>query len=184
MSHDYINTRVKVYPEDGAALTTNLVDFSSTGVKAVMNFGRPIEVVKMGIVFDNSVAVTLGSFSIALQKYLQPGLATGLVALGSITPISGGTGSVIFNKFQSISGTSSAGADGSTVTTAPRLQADWQATQSNKFIVIGGQQLVWNVTVAATSGKGQVFVEYVDRPLTKYDNQATTNPSNLIEVTA
>jgi hypothetical protein len=184
MSHDYIQTAVQVYPESGAALTTNLIDFNAaTGVIAVMNFGRPIEVLKMGITMDNGTTVTLGSFSIKLQKYLKPGDNTNAVDLGTITPAAGlAKGDVVFNKFQGTSGTSSTGSDGSTVTTAPRVQTtDLDTSNQNKFKVLAGEQLVWNETVVMTSGKGQVWVEYVERPLSAFDQAMK---GNLKEVSA
>jgi hypothetical protein len=169
MSHDYIQSAVQVYPESGAALTTNLIDFNAaTGVVAVMNFGRPIEVLKMGITMDNGTTVTLGSFSIKLQKYLKPGDNTNAVDLGTITPAAGlAKGDVVFNKFQGTSGTSSTGSDGSTVTTAPRVQTtdlDTSATRTSSRFWLASS---WSgtITVVMTSGKGQVWVEYVERPL-------------------
>lgn len=184
MSHDFVQRRVIVYPSAEAALTTNLITFSTTGVKAVFNFATAIEVISWGVVFDNNAAVTPGTGVIALQKYLAPGNASGLVALSTITPSNAtgvAVGSVVRNRLQGTSGTSGTGSDGSATNVAPRLQPDFQASQQNNFIVREGQQLVVNVTTAMTAGQGQVFVEYVERPMVKYD---ALTASAYIEVSA
>ena len=185
MSHDFVQKRVRVYPEVGAAITTDLVDFGgSTGVVAVMNFATPIEVLRMGITVDDNELLDVGvGFSIKLWKYLVPGSSTNAVALGTITSTTDvAKGSSLYNNLAAAVAQASGDdtLDGGTtpqtslVDVSPR-----NANSTNNYIVNTGQQLVWDLTDAAdTSGKGQVWVEYVERPM------AGTAFANATEVTA
>lgn len=173
--HDYLNVRRAVYPADGAAITTNLVDFGgSTGVVAVQNFGGPIEVLMMGITVDDNELLDVGAgFSIALKKYLVPGSSTNAVTLGTITSTSDvAKGQVLYNRLQAGDEDGETAEDNSLRNESPRNNFD----SGNKFIVKPGEQLVWDLTDAAdTSGKGQVWVEYVERPMagSELDDHAT-----------
>lgn len=175
--HDLNTIQARVYPEVGAAITTDLVDFGgSTGVVCVMNFASPIEVLRMGIVVDDNELLDVGAgFAIALKKYLIPGSSTNAVTLGTITR---GTdadvakGALLVNNLNTGDTNGETAEDNTTRFESPRNNFD----DGNKFIVTPGQQLVWDLTDAAdTSGKGQVFVEYVKRPFV---------PSQYTEVTS
>lgn len=168
--HDLLNVHTRVYPEVGAAVTTDLIDFGgSTGVVAVMNFGAPIEVIRMGIVVDDNELLDVGAgFAIALKKYLIPGSSTNAVTLGTITStadVAKGTG--LYNDFR-LGDTDGETAEDDTLRyVSPRSDSD---VEDNDFIVLPGQQLVFDLTDAAdTSGKGQVFVQYIERPFTGSD---------------
>lgn len=167
--HELLKVKTRVYPQDGAAITTNLVDFAgSTGVAAVMNFGSPIEVKRMGIVIDSNEALVPGAgFSIALKKYLVPGSNTNAVTLGTITRTTNvAAGGVVYNDFDALPAEQTA-EDGKPRDVSPRSASDFS---TNNFIVLPGQQLVWDVTdVGDTTGKGQVFIEYIDRPFNGID---------------
>ena len=176
--HDLLNVQTRVYPEVGAGVTTDLVDFAgSTGVCAVMNFAVPVEILRMGILVDDNELLDVGAgFSIKLWKYLVPGSATNAVSLGTITTTADvAKGSGLFNNLD-VAIAAATGDDGvSVLQVAPRDQ------QSNKWIVTPGQQLVWDVTdVADTTGKGQVWVQYVEKPFIGVDGVY----SNYSEVTA
>lgn len=166
--HDLLQVRTAVYPAVGAAITTDLVDFGgSTGVVAVMNFGVPIEVLRMGITVDTNELLDVGAgMTIKLQKYLVPGDSTDAVDLGTITTTSDvAKGSGLYNDLDT--GTAQATAEDSSLRdVAPRWVFDTTNLDStNKFILNSSEQLVWNLTDAAdTSGKGQVWVQYVERP--------------------
>jgi hypothetical protein len=163
--HDLLNVRTQVYPQGGAAITTNLVDFGgSTGVAAVMNFAVPVEIVRMGIVVDDNELLDVGAgFTITLKKYLVPGSATNAVTLGSITRIADvPKGGVVYNDFDLGDNDGEVAEDGTTRNLPVRSASDFD---TNDFIVLPGQQIVWDLTDAAdTSGKGQVFVQYIERP--------------------
>ena len=176
--HDLLNVKTAVYPSVGAGVTTDLVDFGgSTGVVAVMNFAAPIEVLRMGILVDDNELLDVGAgFAIKLWKYLVPGSSTNAVSLGTITSTTDvAKGSGLFNNLD-LEIAASTGDDGvSVLHVAPRDE------QSNKWIVTPGQQLVWDLTDAAdTSGKGQVWVQYVEKPFIGVDGVY----SNYAEVTA
>ena len=172
--HDLLNVKTAVYPSVGAAVTTDIVDFAgSTGVCAVMNFGVPIEVLRMGITVDSNEALAVGtSFSIKLWKYLTPGSSTNAVSLGTISlgAVTVAADGIVYNNLD-LEIAAASGDDGvSVVHVAPRDE------QSNKWIVLPGQQLVWDVTnVSDTTGKGQVWVQYVERPFTGNDLAAVTS---------
>lgn len=178
--HDLLQVRTAVYPAVGAAVTTDLVDFGgSTGVVAVMNFGVPIEVLRMGITVDDAETLDVGAgFSIALKKYLIPGSSTNAVTLGTITrgldaDVAKGAG--LYNNLDTGDTDGETGEDGELRNESPRNNFD----DGNKFILEAGQQLVWDLTDAAdTSGKGQVWVQYVERPFA-----GTQVPSDFVEVT-
>ena len=176
--HDLLNVKTRVYPEVGAAITTDLVDFqAATGVVAVMNFAAPVEILRMGILVDDNELLDVGAgFSIKLWKYLVPGSSTSAVALGTITTTADvAKGSGLFNNLH-VAIAQATGDDGvSLVNVAPRDEQD------NDWIVLPGQQVVWDITDAAdTSGKGQVWVQYVERPFNGVDGAYT----NYSEVTA
>jgi hypothetical protein len=166
--HDLLNVQTRVYPEVGAAITTDLVDFGgSTGVVAVMNFGAPIEVLAMGIVVDDNELLDVGNgFTITLKKYVVPGSSTNAVTLGTISSAADvAKGSVVINRLQAGDVDGETAEDGSIRYESPRNNVDG----GNKFIVGFGEQLVWDLTDAAdTSGKGQVFVQYVQLPMADY----------------
>lgn len=172
--HDYLKIMRRVYPEVGAAVSTDLVDFGgATGVVAVMNFGGPIDVMRMGITIDNAEALDVGAgFTIKLQKYLVPGLATNAVDLGSISRTADvAAGGVVYNNFDSLPATQTA-EDDTVRNVAPRTVFDTTSLDSEpgNFRVLPGEQLVWNLTDAAdTTGKGQVWIEYVERPFAGSD---------------
>lgn len=177
--HDLLQVRTAVYPAVGAAITTDLVDFGgSTGVVAVMNFGVPIEVLRIGITVDDNELLDVGAgFSIAVKKYLIPGSSTDAVTLGTITSTSDvAKGSGLFNNLTTGDDNGETAEDNSTRNESPRNNFD----DGNKFIIHPGEQLVWDLTDAAdTSGKGQVWVQYVERPFTALDYGA-----EFTEVTA
>jgi hypothetical protein len=168
--HDLLNVHTRVYPEVGAAITTDLIDFGgSTGVVAVMNFGAPIEVIRMGIVVDDNELLDVGAgFSIALKKYLIPGSSTNAVTLGTITSTADvAKGDGLYNDFRLGDENGETAEDGELRYVSPRSESD---IEDNDFVVLPGQQLVWDLTDAAdTSGKGQVFVQYIERPFTGSD---------------
>lgn len=167
--HDYLKVVTKVYPDQGAGITTNLVDFGgSTGVVAVQNFGVEVEVIGFGIVVDDNEVLDVGAgFGIKLQKYLVPGSSTDAVDLGTITRTADvAKGSVVYNDLSKGDEDGEVAEDGAKRNVAPRDE------QNNKFIVKQGEQIVWNLTDAAdTSGKGQVFVRVVERPLNIADDR-------------
>lgn len=173
--HDYLNVRRAVYPAVGAAITTDLVDFGgSTGVVAVMNFGGPIEVLKIGITVDDNELLDVGAgFVITAKKYLIPGSSTNAVTLGTISSTTDvAKGQSLYNNLQLGDTDGETAEDGNLRNESPRNNFD----DGNKFIIKPGQQLVWDLTDAAdTSGKGQVWVEYVERPMAGSDltSQAT-----------
>lgn len=162
--HDLLQVRTAVYPAQGAAITTDLVDFGgSTGVVAVMNFGVPIEVIRMGLTVDDNELLDVGAgFSIALKKYLIPGSSTNAVTLGTITSTADvAKGDGLYNNLNTGDTDGETAEDGSLRHESPRNNFD----DGNKFIVYPGQQLVFDLTDAAdTSGKGNVWVQYVERP--------------------
>lgn len=162
--HDLLQVDTRVYPEVGAGITTDLVDFGgSTGVVAVMNFGHPIEVLRMGLVVDDNELLDVGAgFAIALKKYLIPGSATDAVTLGTITRTADvPKGEIVINNLNTGDTDGETAEDGELRHESPRNNFD----DGNKFIVGVGEQLVFDLTDAAdTSGKGQVFVQYVKRP--------------------
>lgn len=162
--HDFLQKRVAVYPDKGAAVGTNLVDFGgATGVAAVMNFGVPIEVLRMGITVDNAETLDVGAgFTMTLYKYLVPGDATSAVSLGTITSTADvAKGAGLYNNLNTGDVDGETAEDSTTRYESPRNNFD----DGNKYIVVSGEQLVWDLTDAAdTSGKGQVWVEYVERP--------------------
>lgn len=180
--NDLLQIRTHVYPSAGAAVTTNLIDFhGGTGVVAVMNPAGPIEVVRMGIVVDSSVAFVSTNFVIAMEKYLKPGDATNKKTLGTIT-VAGNlvSGAVVYNDFSKLPATQTA-EDGTTRNVAPRLENDLLALQSNDFLVLPGQQIVWDITdIADTGGKGQVFMEYIYRPFTGLDLKNATSVTKVL----
>lgn len=167
--HDYLKVVTKVYPDQGAGVTTNLVDFGgATGVVAVQNFGVEVEVLGFGIAVDSAEALVVGTtFGIKLQKYLTPGSSTNAVDLGTITRSADvAAGYVVYNDLSLGDADGEVAEDGSKRNLAPRDEGN------NKFIVKQGEQLVWNLTDAAdTSGKGQVFVRVVERPLNIADSR-------------
>ena len=176
--HDFLQSDFRVYPEVGAGITTDLVDFGgSTGVCAVMNFGGPIEVLAMGITVDDNETLDVGAgVTITLKKYLVPGSATNAVTLGTITRTSDvAKGGVVVNYLNTGDTDGETAEDGSLRFESPRNNFD----DDNKFIVLPGQQVVWDLTDAAdTSGKGQVWIEYVKRPF------SGTDIASVTEVTA
>lgn len=184
--NELMYVRTKVYPSEGAAVTTNLVDFAgSTGVCAVMTFPTPIEVLRMGIVVDTAEVLDVGAgFIIKLWKYVTTGVNTNAVALGTITRTADvAAGGVVYNNLgATLDLDGSVAVDGSTVfTTATPTRA--QRT------VLPGQQLVWDVTdVADTTGKGYVWVQYIERPFNGADIAqllaASATVYAVIEVTA
>lgn len=169
--HDLLQVRTAVYPAVGAAVTTDLVDFGgSTGVVAVMNFGVPIEVIKFGLTVDDAETLDVGAgFALALKKYLIPGSSTNAVTLGTITrgtdaDVAKGDG--LYNDLSDGDENGETAEDGTTRYESPRNNFD----DGNKFIVKAGEQLVFDLTDAAdTSGKGQVWVQYVERPFVTQD---------------
>jgi hypothetical protein len=174
--HDLLNVRTAVYPDKGAGITTDLVDFGgATGVVAVMNFAVPVEVLRFGLLVDDNELLDVGAgVALALKKYLVPGSATNAVTLGTISStVDVAKGSGLFNNL-AVEIAAATGDDGvSVLNVAPRDE------QSNKFIVLPGQQLVFDLTDAAdTSGKGQVWVQYVEKPF------VDGAYSNYTEVTA
>lgn len=176
--HDLLNKQIYVYPAVGAGITTDLVDFGgSTGVVAVMNFGGPVEVIRFGITVDDNELLDVGAgFALALKKYLVPGSSTNAVTLGTITSTADvAKGSGLYNDLKAGDDDGEAGEDGSVRHESPRNNYD----DGNKFIVLAGEQLVFDLTDAAdTSGKGQVWVEVVNRPF------AGTDIATMTEVTA
>ena len=162
--HDFLQVRTAVYPQQGAAITTDLIDFGgATGVVAVMNFGTAIEVLRMGITVDDNELLDVGAgMSIALKKYLIPGSSTNAVSLGTITTTADvAKGDGLYNNLDTGDTDGETGEDGELRNESPRNNFD----DGNKYIVYPGQQLVWDLTDAAdTSGKGQVWVQYVERP--------------------
>lgn len=171
--HDLSNVRTAVYPAVGAAITTDLIDFGgSTGVVAVMNFGTPVEVLRFGITVDDNELLDVGAgFTLTLKKYLVPGSSTNAVTLGTITSTADvAKGSGLYNNLAALPA-SSTGDDGvSILNVAPRDAAD------NDYIVQPGQQLVFDLTDAAdTSGKGSVWVQYVEKPFVDDSGNAYAN---------
>lgn len=178
--HDLLNVRTAVYPAVGAAVTTDLIDFGgSTGVVAVMNFGVPVEVLRIGITVDDAELLDVGAgFSIKAWKYLIPGSSTNAVALGTITTTADvAKGSGLYNNLTTGDDNGETAEDGSLRNESVRNNFD----DDNKFIILPGEQLVWDLTDAAdTSGKGQVWVQYVERPFAGTDVTANA----FTEVTA
>lgn len=169
MSHDLVQTRVAVYPAVGAAITTDLVDFAgATGVVAVMNFGVPIQVLRAGITVDNNEALDVGAgFTLTLKKYLKPGDSTSAVTLGTISSTADvAAGGGLYNDFSLGDTDGETAEDSTTRYVAPQTVFDTTNLNStNAFILDSGEQLVWDLTDAAdTAGKGQVWVQYVERP--------------------
>lgn len=160
--HDYLNVRTAVYPAVGAAITTDLVDFGgSTGVVGVFNFGVPVEILRAGIVVDDNEALVVGAgVVLTVKKYLVPGSSTNAVTLGTISKTADvAKGSIVYSDFSLGDVDGETAEDGALRHVAPRDE------QNNKFIVAMGQQVVFDLTDAAdTSGKGQIFVQYVERP--------------------
>lgn len=168
--HDLLNVETRVYPEVGAAITTDLVDFGgSTGVVAVMNFGHPIEVIGFGLLVDDNEKLDVGvGMVVTLKKYLYPGSSTNAVTLGTITrgtdeDVDKGKG--LINLLRTGDEDGETAEDGSLRHESPRNTYE----DGNKYIVKAGEQLVFDLTNAAdTSGKGQVFVKYVKLPMADY----------------
>src|SRR5690606_14519441 len=132
-------------------------------VVAVMNFGVPVEIIRAGITVDNAETLAVGTgFEITLKKYLVPGDSTNAVTLGTISSASDvAKGAGLYNDFSAGDADGENAEDNSTRFEAPRNNFD----DGNKFIIKSGEQLVWDLTDAAdTSGKGQVWVQYVERP--------------------
>lgn len=177
--HDYLQTRFSIYPVPEAALTTNLVDFGSTGVKAVFTFPLPIEVLRAGIIVDTNDSALLdvgAGFTITVDKYVTPGTATGSVELGTLTStVDRAVGVILYNSFSAGDADGEVAEDNSTRYESPRNNFD----DGNKFIVNAGQQVVFEVTDAAdTTGNGFVWIEYVQRPF------AGSQISTAVEVTS
>jgi hypothetical protein len=176
--HDLLNVRTAVYPAVGAGVTTDLVDFGGgTAVVAVMNFACPVEILRFGILVDDNELLDVGAgFALALKKYLVPGSSTNAVTLGTITSTADvAKGSGLFNNL-ALEIAAATGDDGVSVVHVPPRDE-----QSNDFILTPGQQLVFEVTDSAdTSGKGQVWVQYVEKPFIGVDGVYT----NYAEKTA
>lgn len=178
MSHDYIQTRVVTFPSAEAALATPLVDFGgSTGVVAVLNFGVPVEVLRFGITVDSAEILDVGAgFSIALKKYPTRGVSTDAVTLGTISStVDRAAGVTLYNNLDTGDSDGETAEDSSLRHESPRNNFDL----GNVYIVKTGEQLVFDLTDAAdTSGKGSVWVEYVERPF------AGSAVQNAVEVTS
>lgn len=180
--HDLLNVHTRVYPEVGAAITTDLVDFqAATGVVCVMNFGTPIEVLRFGITVDDNELLDVGAgFTIALKKYLVPGSSTSAVTLGTLTTTTDiAKGAILYNELAT-EVAAATGDDGvSVIHVAPRTPAT-DAAEAD-YIVYPGEQLVWDITDAAdTSGKGQVWVQYVNRPWSLFDLAVASNTATKV----
>lgn len=155
--HDLLNKRVSVYPVQGAALATNVVNFAgATGVIAVFNFGERVEVSRWGLIVDSASApLTPGTgMVLTLKRYPIPGINTNAVTLSTLSltaNIAAGLGAYNDLSFPPVAQT---GEDNSVRYVAPRDEGN------NIFVVPEGQQLVIELTTAAqTQGKGQVWVE-------------------------
>lgn len=167
--HDYLNVKTAVYPAVGAAITTDLVDFGgSTGVVAVFNFGVPVEVLRIGLTVDDNELLDVGAgVVLSFQKYLIPGSSTNAVVLGTISSTADvAKGSGLYNNLNTGDADGETAEDGSLRNESPRNNFD----SGNKYIIYPGEQLVVDLTDAAdTSGKGQVWVQYVERPFAGTD---------------
>ncbi len=166
----YLQT--KVYPSVGAGITTNTIDFGgSTGVCCVMNFGTEVEIQRWGLTVDDNELLDVGAgMVLALKKYLVPGSSTNAVTIGSIstgtTDVAKGSGLYQNLVDLDVAAAQSVAVDGSTVTTAPAPTVDTRT-------ILPGQQLVFDLPDAAdTSGKGSVWVQYIEKPFvaSKYSN--------------
>lgn len=159
--HDLLNVEIRTYPDVGAGVTTDLVDFGgSTGVVAVFNFPDPVEVKRFGLTVDDSELLDVGAgVVLALKKYLIPGSSTNAVTLGTITSTADiAKGAGMYTEFDLGDENGETGEDGSLRNVAPRDE------DANIFIVNPGEQLVVDLTDAAdTSGKGQVWVEVIHK---------------------
>lgn len=173
--HDLLNKRtvVSVLPTP-TGTAGGPVDFGATGDKFIYTPANPSDVYRWGLVNDTAM-VSGTSFVMALDKRVTAGTDTGRVQMDTITrttDMAAGTG--LFS--QSILPVAQAA--GSDNRTTPPIPTYYNVEPAGPVQVNPGQQLVLEVTDAATSGTGYVWIEFVEYPI------AGSRATALTEVTA